>query len=162
EDGPHAMVTYRVPVDRWESALDLLRGISGPGTKVLSERTEAVEVTGQVVDLQARIRNLRASETALQGIAEQAVRASDVPEVENQWTVVRGEIEQLPAQLKALNDRADFATLAATFAMPVVAVEAAQADWDPALVVDEASASLIDLLQGLASAGIWFAIVWLP
>jgi hypothetical protein len=162
EDGPHASVTYRVPVDRWDAALDLLRGISGPGTKVLSERTEAVEVTGQVVDLEARIRNLRASETALQGIAEQAVRVSDVLEVQNQLTIVRGEIEQLTAQLKDLNSRAAYATLAATFQMPIVAVEAAQADWDPALVVDEASASLVDLLQALASAGIWFAIVWLP
>jgi hypothetical protein len=28
--------------------------------------------------------------------------------------------------------------------------------------VDEASASLIDVLQALTTAGIWFAIVWLP
>ncbi|HJW20965.1 MAG TPA: hypothetical protein VJ506_00900, partial [Candidatus Limnocylindrales bacterium] len=28
--------------------------------------------------------------------------------------------------------------------------------------VDKASASLIEVLQALATAGIWFAIVWLP
>jgi Domain of unknown function (DUF4349) len=162
DETPVAYVTYRVPVDRWEAALDLLRGISGPGTKVLSERTEAVEVTGQVVDLEARIRNLRASETALQGIAEQAIRVSDVLEVQAQLTIVRGEIEQLTAQLQDLEDRADYATLSATFAAPVVAVDVAQADWDPARTVDEATASLVDLLQALAGAGIWFAIVWLP
>ena len=43
-----------------------------------------------------------------------------------------------------------------------MAVEVAQQDWDPTTVVDEASASMVDLLQSLASAGIWFAIVWLP
>ena len=43
-----------------------------------------------------------------------------------------------------------------------MAVEVAQEDWDPKAVVDEASASLIDVLQALTTAGIWFAIVWLP
>ena len=50
-------------------------------------------MTGQVVDLEARIRNLRASETALQGIAAKAIKISDVLEVQAQLTAVRGEIE---------------------------------------------------------------------
>ena len=45
-DTPIATVTYRIPADRWEDALDLLRGLNGPTTKVVTERTEAVEVTG--------------------------------------------------------------------------------------------------------------------
>ena len=62
-------------------ALDLLRGLNGLTTKVVTEHTEAVEVTGQVIDLQARIKNLQASEVALQGIAERATKISDVLEV---------------------------------------------------------------------------------
>jgi hypothetical protein len=162
DDRPVATITYRIPVDRWEDALDLLRGLSGQSTKVLSERTQAVEVTGAVVDLEARIRNLRASEAALQGIASKAVRVSDVLEVQAQLTNVRGEIEQLSAQLKDLNDRAGYATLTASFATQVVAVEVAAKGWEPGKVVDEASASLVDILQALSTAGIWFAIVWLP
>jgi hypothetical protein len=161
-DTPVASVTYRVPSDQWEPALDLLRGISGPGTKVVAERTEAVEVTGAVSDREARIRNLRASEAALQAIAADAVRVSDVLEVQAQLTEVRGQIEQLTAQLADLEDRAAFATLTASYRVPVVAVEVAQKGWDPSAVVDEASASLIDVLQALTTAGIWFAIVWLP
>jgi hypothetical protein len=46
--------------------------------------------------------------------------------------------------------------------MPVVAVEVAQQGWEPGVVVDEALASLVGVLQGLTSLGIWFAIVWLP
>lgn len=162
DDRPVASITYRVPVDRWEDALDLLRGLNGQTTKVVAEQTQAVEVTGAVVDLEARIRNLQASEAALQDIAAKAVRVTDVLEVQNQLTQVRGEIESLTAQLKDLEDRADYATLSATFQVPVVAVEVAQKDWDPKTVVDEASASLIEVLQTLTSAGIWFAIVWLP
>jgi len=159
---PVAPVTYRIPVDRWEDALDLLRGLNGETTKVVSEQTDAVEVTGAVVDLQARIANLKASETALQEIAAKAVRVSDVLEVQAQLTAVRGDIESMTAQLKDLEDRAAFATLTASFGVPVVAVQVATQDWDPKAVVDDATASLVDLVQALTTAGIWFAIVWLP
>ena len=162
DEHPVATITYRIPVDRWEDALDLLRALTGQSTKVLSERTEAVEVTGAVVDLEARIRNLRASEAALQGIASKAVRISDVLEIQAQLTTVRGEIEQLNAQLKELSDRAAYATLTASFMTQVVAVEVAAKGWEPAKVVDEATASLVNILQALTTAGIWFAIVWLP
>jgi hypothetical protein len=161
-DSPVATVTYRVPVARWEDALTLLRGLSGLTTKVVDEQTQAVEVTGAIVDLQARIRNLRASETALQGIAARVTKISDVLEVQSQLTDVRGQIEQLTAQLTDLGDRASYATLTATYSVRVVAVDAAAKGWEPARVVDEASATLVDILQALTSAGIWFAIVWLP
>ena len=162
DDRPYATVTYRIPVDRWEDALALLRGLNGQTTMVVAEQTQAVEVTVHVVDLEARIKNLQASESALQAIAAKAVRISDVLEVQNQLTQVRGEIESLQAQLKDLTERASYATLTASFSIPVVAVEVAQKGWDPKTVVDEASASLIDVLQALTTAGIWFAIVWLP
>jgi len=161
-DRPTAQISYRIPVDRWEDALDVLRVLNGLTTKVATEQTEAVEVTGQVIDLQARIRNLRASETALQGIAAKATRISDVLEVEARLTDVRGQIEQLTAALEDLNDRASYATLTAYFSSPVVAVEAARNDWEPANAVDEAAASLISILQAVATVGIWFLIVWLP
>jgi hypothetical protein len=161
-DRPTAQITYRVPADRWEDALDALRDLNGQTTKVVDEHTDAVEVTGQVIDLQARIRNLRASETALQGIAAKATKIADVLEVEARLTDVRGQIEQLTAQLEDLTDRASYSTLTASFSTPVVAVEAASKDWEPATTVDEATASLISILQALATAGIWFLIVWLP
>ncbi len=161
-DRPSAQVTYRVPADRWEAALDLLRGLSGQTTKVVAEHTEAVEVTGQVVDLEARIRNLQASEIALQGIAEKATKVSDILEVQARLTDTRGQIEVLTGQLKDLNDRAGYATLTANLNVPVAAVQTAAKNWEPTTVVDEASANLLSILQALATAGIWFVIVWLP
>ena len=105
---------------------------------------------------------LSASEASLQEIATTATKISDVLEVQNQLTNVRGQIEQLTAALKDLEDRAAYATLTASFRVPVVAVEVASKDWDPREVVDEASASLVNVLQALTGAGIWFAIVWVP
>jgi hypothetical protein len=162
DDHPIATVTYRIPVARWEDALDLLHHLSGQTTKILDEKTQAVEVTGAVIDLQARIKNLQASEASLQAIAGRAAKISDVLEVQAQLTTVRGQIEELTAQLKDLNDRSSYATLTASFAVPVVAVQVAQENWEPDKVVDQATASLVDILQSLTTAGIWFAIVWLP
>jgi hypothetical protein len=162
DDHPVATVTYRIPVARWEDALDLLHKLAGQTTKILDEKTQAVEVTGAVIDLQARIKNLQASEASLQAIAGRAAKISDVLEVQAQLTTVRGEIEELSAQLKDLNDRSSYATLTASFATPIVAVEVAQQHWEPAKVVDQATASLVDILQAITTAGIWFAIVWLP
>jgi hypothetical protein len=159
---PRAEITYRIPASKWEAALDQLRGLNGLTTKVVTEHTESVEVTSQVIDLQARIANLRASETALQGIAEKATKISDVLEVQAQLTQTRGQIETLTAQLKDLNDRAGYATLTVQFNVPILAVEVAQKGWDPGTVIDDAAASMVSVLQGLATAGIWFVIVWLP
>jgi len=160
EDGSIvAEITYRIPVDQWEQTLSALRGLA---LKVLDERTEAVEVTGQVVDLDARIRNLQASERALQAIAERATLIKDVLAVQQELTAVRGQIEQLTAQKSDLEDRAALATMAVTYGVEIVAVTEAAKGWDAAGEVDRAAASLVDVLQAVATAGIWFGIVWLP
>jgi len=161
-DRPSAEITYRVPADRWERALDILRGLDGLTSKVVTERTEAVEVTGQVADLEARITNLRASETALQGIGEKATKITDVLEVQAQLTATRGQIEALTAQRKDLNDRSAYASLSVRFDVPIVAVEVASKGWAPTAVVDAAAATMVSVLQNIATAGIWFFIVWLP
>jgi len=158
-DNPVATITYRIPAERWESVIEQLRAL---GQKVAGERTSAVEVTGQLVDLEARIRNLRATEAALQAILSRAERIADILEVQRELTTVRGEIEQLDAQRASLEDQATYGTLAVTYGMELVAVVEASKEWDPAGEVDRAVASLMSVLQGLATVGIWFAIVWLP
>jgi hypothetical protein len=153
-----ATVTYRVPVDRWEATLDAVRGLG----KVMGESTDSAEVTAQVVDLDARIRNLKASETALVGYAAQAPKVTDLLEIEDRLTSTRGQIEQLTAQKQNLENQAALSSLTVTYGVEVVAVTQAAERWDPAKEVDHASATLVGLLQSVASAGIVFGIVWLP
>ncbi len=159
DDQPNATITYRIPVDRWDDALTTLRGHA---RKVVEESTDAVEVTDQLVDLGARVRNLQASESALIAITAKAEKISDVLEVQARLTEVRGQIEQLEAQRTSLQDRVAFATLEVTYGVEVAAVKLAAKGFSPTDEVDRASAQLIDVLQGVAAAGIWFAIVWLP
>jgi hypothetical protein len=153
-----ATITYRIPVARWEDALDALRRL---GT-VIGEQTQATEVTGQLVDLDARIRNLKASEAALVGYAQNAPKISDLLEIEARLTDTRGQIEQLSAQQAALSDQVELATLTVTYGTEVVAVTQAAAHWDPAAEVDRASATLIGVVQDVISVLIVLAIVWLP
>jgi hypothetical protein len=153
-----ATVTYRIPVARWEETLDALRGL---GT-VVSEKTDATEVTAQLVDLDARIRNLKASEQALVGYVQKAPKVSDLLEIQSRLTDTRGEIERLSAQQANLQDQAALATLTVTFGVKAVAVTQVAGHWDPAAEVDRASAILIGIGQAVVSFAIVFAIVWLP
>ena len=154
-----ATVTYRIPAARWDEALVALRGLA---EKVLGEDTQTEEVTGQVLDLGARIANLQATERALQAIMAKAIKISDVLEVQSQLTDVRGQIEQLQTQKAHLVEQAAYGTLGVTFGIETVAVEVAQKGFDPASEADRATASLVEVGQALTTAGIWFAILWLP
>ena len=158
-DRSTATITYRIPADRWQQGVEQLRAL---GADVVSEQTQAVDVTGQVVDLAARIKNLQAEEAALQGIFARATKIPDVLEVQQQLSDVRGQIEELQAQQSQLTDQVSYGTLTTTYGLQVVAVQQAAQQWDPAQEVDGAAATLVDILRSVASAGIWFGIVWLP
>lgn len=154
-----ATITFRVPAAKWEDALAALRGIA---TKVLGEDASTEDVTTQVVDLGARIKNLQATEQALQAIMARAVEIKDVLAVQAELTSVRGQIEQMTAEKASLEGKAAYSTLAVTFSLKPDPVLTSTSQFDPKTEVDNASASLVSVLQGLATAGIWFAIVWLP
>lgn len=158
-DNAYASITFRIPADRWEDALTGLRGLA---EKVLDERTGTQDVTDQVVDLGARITNLRATEAALQGIMAQATAIKDVLAVQAELTQVRGEIERLTAERGNLEAQAAMSTLTVNFALKPDPILAETTGFDPGTEVQQASASLVGVLQALATAGIWFAIVWVP
>ena len=159
EDDAQASVTYRVPAARWDEALAGLRAI---GEKVLTERSSTDDVTSQVVDLGARITNLQATERALQAIMDQATAIKDVLTVQAELTRTRSEIEQLAAQKLHFEGQAAFSTVTVTFALKPNPILAEQQGFDAATEVEQASASLVSVLQAVATAGIWFGIVWLP
>ncbi len=159
-EGLTASVTYRIPSAKWDEALAAVRSLA---IKVVNGETQTQDVTGQVVDLTARLTNLKATERALQGIMIQATKISDILDVQAELTKVRGDIEQATAEKQNLTEQASYSTLTASFGLqPVTAIAISQQKFDPKDQVDRATASLVDILQGLTTAGIWFAIVWLP
>lgn len=159
-DEAEATITFRVPAERWDDAMNGVRALAD---QVLSEGSTTEDVTTQVVDLGARIRNLQATEQALQAIMDRAAVIEDVLSVQAELTTVRGTIEQLTAQKAHLEAQAALSTLTVTFAVrPIPVLVEQRAQFDPAGEVDAASATFVSILQRLVKAGIWFAIVWLP
>jgi len=154
-----ASVTYRLPAGRWEDALDAI----GKLGKLLDGKTQTTEVTAQVLDLGARIDNLKATEQALQSIMTKATKIPDILAVQQQLTQVQGEIEQLSTQQAHLRDQAAMSTLTVLFQTPAVPVvtETTKA-WSPSTEFDRAVGTLLGIGQGLATFGIWLVVVVLP
>lgn len=154
-----ATITYRIPAQRWDETVETLRGLAA---KVVGGQTQATEVGSQIVDLEARLRNLRASEEVLVQIASGTGKVTDLLEVQARISDVRGEIERIDAQRAQLEDQVSYGTLVTTFGTEVVQVQQTAKGWDPAKDVDGATATLIEAGQAIVSGAIWFGIVWLP
>lgn len=159
DNASSSSVTYRIPAERWDDALTGLRAI---GTRVVDENTTSEDVTGQVVDLDARIANLKASESALQAIMARASSIPDVLNVQDKLTSVQGDIESMTAQRDSLANRAALSTLTVDFNVPVAETTVATGGWDLGHEVDNAAAALLRLGQGLTTIAVWLVIVVLP
>ena len=108
-----AEVVLRVPVDRYDDVFQQLRDLAVPDTKP-SEQSTAQDVTEQYADIDARIRNLKATEEQLLRLLARAERIEDILTVQRELTGVREQIERLQGQLNVLERRAAFSTITAT------------------------------------------------
>ena len=154
-----ATLTLRLPAARFDDALERLHAMEG---EVTAEATREQDVTGSVVDLEARIRNLEASEIQYRALLDRATDIEDILTIQARLDQVRGEIEQLQAQLDQLSEQASLATLTVTVFPASAPVEEQAAAWDPSAIFDSAVAALVGLGQAVAAAGIWLVILGLP
>jgi hypothetical protein len=155
---PYLTVTFRVPAASFDAAVLALRA---EGT-VLSEQISSYEVTMQLVDLEARLRNLRASEAALLELMTQAVTVSDVLSVQAQLTAVRSDIESYDAQRAAIADQVAMTTISVTIVPIGSSIGNATSGFDLGKEVARAIANLISVGRAVAVAAINFVIVVLP
>ena len=105
---PALSATLRVPATRLDEALAALKQLGS----VQREQQGSEDVTRQSADLNARLANARGSEGRLSDILKNRTgRLSDVLDVERELARVRGEIEQMEAERKNMDDRVAYATL---------------------------------------------------
>ena len=154
-----ATLTLRIPAARFDDALSRLHEI---GDEVLSESTSEQDVTAAVVDLDARLKNLQSSEAQYRTLMAKAAKIEDILAVQSRLDDVQGQIEQLSAQLKQLTNQAAMSTLTVTLQPQPEPIQVASSGWDPGETFSAAVGALLSLGQGLATAGIWLAIVGLP
>jgi hypothetical protein len=157
-------VTYRIPVAKWDATLASIHRADGGGTlKILDEQIQTQDVTATAVDMDARLTNLRATEQALLGIMTKATTITDTLAVQTQLTTVQGQIEELQAQRNQLGDQATYSTLTVQFeATPKTETTSATNGWNLNGTIDDATATLVKLGQGVATLGVWLVIVGLP
>ena len=157
EAGGGATLTLRIPADRFDDALEQLRSMDG---EVVNETTSEEDVTTAIVDLEARIENLRSSEATYRELLDRATSIDDVLAVQRRLDDVRGEIEQLDAQRVALEGQADLSTL--TVRLVPQPVDIATGGWDPGRTVEYSFAALLALGQALVTLLIVVALVLVP
>jgi hypothetical protein len=104
-------ITLRVPVEEFRPALD---GVAALG-EVLDRHVEAEDVSDQVVDLEGRLENARASADRLRELYATAEGVDQIVSIEQALTQREAEVEALAGQLQQLEDRAARSTITATF-----------------------------------------------
>ncbi len=107
-------LTLRVPADRFDSTRQALAGL---GT-VKSQSIQGEDVSGQLVDYEARLRSLAAQEDALRTLLGKATAVGEVLQVQSQLFSVRQQIEQLTAQRANLDQRATLSSIVVSLFEP--------------------------------------------
>jgi hypothetical protein len=155
-----ATVTIRVPAEAYRSVVSQLRGVA---EEVRSESSEASEVTEEYTDLQARLRNQKATETQLLELLTKAGTIPDILTVQEKVNGVRLEIERVQGRINVLDSLTSMATITVELAVFVPAAEGGGGDgwaenaWD---VAWEGSQTAVVVLGSTAIVG-GMIVAWL-
>ena len=156
---PQANLTIRVPAERMDEALGMIK--SGAG-RVLSEQVTGQDVTQEYTDLGSRLRNLENAEKELTRIMEEAEDTEDVLNVYNRLVDVQEQIEVIKGQMQYFERSAAMSSISIT----IQADEAVQplqiGGWQPAGVAKRALQALINTMTFFGDAAIWIALYLLP
>jgi len=147
-----ASLQLRVPQAKLDATINSLTTL---GT-VQQQAISAEDVSTQLVDFQARLRNLRNTETMLLKIMERSGSIGDVLKVSQEVSNVRSQIEQLDAQLTNLSNRVAYSVVSVTLEEAIASIPPQtplatemQESWD------QASHAVGQFTVGLMKLGIW-------
>jgi hypothetical protein len=107
-------LSMRVPASELEAALSELRAL---GT-VVRFATSGYDVSGQIVDLDARLRTLQAQEAQYLELLKKANTVGETIEVRGRLDQVRQEVESMQAQRQLVQSQVDMSTINASIFEP--------------------------------------------
>jgi hypothetical protein len=109
QDSSHSSstVVVRVPAQRFEAALAALEGLG----KVKTESISGQDVSQEFIDLDARLRNLRAQEAVMLRLMDDSTTISESIRVQSELQGITLEIERLTGRLRYLRDLTDMGTI---------------------------------------------------
>ena len=158
-----AKLTLRVPADKLTATLASIRAHA---KRVENETIASEDVSQEFVDLTSQVRNLEATEAELLELLKVArvnsKKATDVLEVHDHLTVIRGEIEQARGRMRYLSQVTSMSSIALEIVPDAITQPVVKAGWQPLVVVKDASRALVALLQSTVTVLIWFVVYVLP
>jgi len=157
-DKKRATITLRVPAVNFDMAMVQAKGVA---IKVESEYISTRDVTEQFIDMQARLKNLKAEEEQYQEIMKKAVKVSDVLEVSQYLFNTRQQIEQIQGQMNYLSRQVDMSVITIQLSSEPD-IDATNVIWNPATTVKEAVQYFIKAFYRLADTIIWGILSFLP
>jgi len=148
-----AAMDIRVPADRFDDAMNAVGQIG----KVRERTVSAEDLTSNITDSSARLRNLRQTEADIRKIMDRSGTIAQVLEAENQLSQVREQIETLESDLKLMHTRVSYATISIS-----VESEAASAPVEPTALSQLSSAWGAAVHQaGQLTVGVIATLLWL-
>lgn len=159
-DNRSALITVRVPSDRFDEALRQLKLLDG---EVLTSNVDAKDVTDQFTDLQARLVAKQAEEQRYLQLFPQAKTVDETLKIDAALGNVRTQIEQLQGQLNLIKNRTEFSTITMSIAPIVTVPPTTGGAWDPSVTFAKAIAALSVFFRFAADLAIWVLVFgWLP
>lgn len=157
EDMPHsAYLQVRVPQERLDAALEQFAALG----KVTNQRLSAQDVSEQLVDFGARLRNLEKAEELTLGIMERSGDVGEVLQVTQELARIREQIEQINAQLQRLQTQVAYATVYISLTEPVSILQPLDSSWgqDLSLAWQRSTRSLSAFTRGVVVLAIWLVV----
>jgi len=159
QKGRQAMLTFRVPSDALDTALERLRAMA---TTVRRESVSGQDVTDEYVDLESRLRHLQAKEKQLLEFLDRAEDTEAVLAVYEHLSQTQAEIEQVKGRMQYLQNQAALATVTVSLTPDVMAQPLETGGWNLPGTVRSAVEALLNVLEFFVKALIYIVIVVLP
>ena len=175
DDFRYATVRLGVPVEEFENVLRRLRGLA---LQVLNEIASGEDVTDQFVDLQSRLTNLQATRDRIREFLDKADSVEEALQVNEQLSVVEGQIEEIQGRMNYLKDRAAYSTIdlqliperptptpsptPTVTPSPTPTPTPTPEAWLPSETFQGATDVLTTIVRGLVDLGIWVLVVLGP
>jgi hypothetical protein len=163
EEQLRARLTIRVPAEEFDTAMVRLKDLA---VKVEHRNVSTQDVTEEYTDLDARLRNLEATETELlellTEVRERTGKAEDILAVHREVSNIRGQIEQVKGRMQYLEKMTAMATINIELIPDALARPLVVAGWRPTGTAANAVRTLVKTLQFIVDAAIWIIIYALP
>ena len=114
------VIGIRVPTELFDDTMRALRELA---VEVVFDQTSSRDVTEEYIDLEAKLRNLEATEEQLLVIMQQAVDVEDILEVQRELTSVRDEIERTRGRMQYLEQTSEMSYISVSLTQSKLDVE---------------------------------------